>query len=122
MIEEKTLSVPQAGRRYYDLGKNASYEAAKRGEIPTIKIGARLRVPVIAMERILQAVAIPELATADGSPFIPDRLTENVAEGNRHAPARRLPTSDVSHRGQRDRCSKNSGKSAERDAASAKQS
>jgi hypothetical protein len=62
MIDEKTISVPQAGRRYYGLGKNASYDAAKRGEIPTIKIGARLRVPVIAMERILQSVAIPEPA------------------------------------------------------------
>jgi hypothetical protein len=62
-VDVKTLSAPQAGRRYYGLGKNASYEAAKRGEIPTIRIGARLRVPVIAMERILQGVAIPESAT-----------------------------------------------------------
>jgi hypothetical protein len=50
---EKTMSVPAAGKLYYDLGRNASYEAAKRGEIPVIKVGARLRVPVIAMERKL---------------------------------------------------------------------
>ena len=37
----KTLSVPEAGRIYFDLGMNASYEAAKRGDIPTIKIGGR---------------------------------------------------------------------------------
>jgi hypothetical protein len=53
--EAKTLSVPQAGRDFFDLGKNASYEAAKRGEIPVIKIGGRLRVPVIALERMLEA-------------------------------------------------------------------
>jgi hypothetical protein len=49
----KTLSVPEAGRRFFSLGKNASYAAAARGEIPVIRIGGRLRVPVIALERIL---------------------------------------------------------------------
>jgi hypothetical protein len=50
----KTLSVPEAGRRYFNLGKNASYDAAKRREIPVIKIGGRLRVPVVALERMLE--------------------------------------------------------------------
>jgi hypothetical protein len=49
----KTLSVPEAGRLYFDLGRGASYEAAKRGDIPTIRIGKVLRVPVQAMERLL---------------------------------------------------------------------
>jgi hypothetical protein len=52
--ECKTLSVPEAGRRYFNLGRNASYEAAHRGDIPTIKIGRLLRVPVIALERKLE--------------------------------------------------------------------
>ena len=51
--DTKTMSVPSAGKLYFGLGRNGSYEAAKRGEIPVIKIGARLRVPVIAMERML---------------------------------------------------------------------
>jgi hypothetical protein len=51
--EPKTLTVPDAGRRYFDLGRNASYEAARRGDIPTIRIGRLLRVPVVAMERKL---------------------------------------------------------------------
>jgi hypothetical protein len=50
-----TLSVPEAGRRYFDMSKNASYAAAARGEIPTVKVGKLLRVPVRAMERILEA-------------------------------------------------------------------
>ncbi len=49
----KTISVPQAGKRYFDLGKNASYEAARRGDLPVIRIGGRLRVPVVALERML---------------------------------------------------------------------
>jgi hypothetical protein len=52
--EPKTLTVPDAGRRYFDLGRNASYEAARRGDIPTIRIGRLLRVPVVAMERKLE--------------------------------------------------------------------
>jgi len=51
--EPKTLSVPQAGKRYFELGKNASYEAARRGDLPVIRIGGKLRVPIIALERML---------------------------------------------------------------------
>jgi hypothetical protein len=54
MDQPKTLSVPQAGREYFDLGRNASYEAARRGDIPTIRIGRLLRVPVVAIERKLE--------------------------------------------------------------------
>jgi hypothetical protein len=49
----KTISVPAAGKKYYGLGKNASYAAAARGEMPVIKIGSRLRAPVVALERQL---------------------------------------------------------------------
>jgi excisionase family DNA binding protein len=51
---KKTMSVPEAGKLYYDLSRNASYEAARRGEIPTVRIGRLLRVPVAAMERHLE--------------------------------------------------------------------
>jgi hypothetical protein len=51
----KTMSVPEAGR-HLGLGKNGAYVAAARGEIPVIKIGSRLRVPVVAFERMLAEV------------------------------------------------------------------
>jgi len=51
----KTLSVPEAGK-WLGIGRNAAYEAARRGEIPTIKIGRLLRVPVVALERKLEEV------------------------------------------------------------------
>jgi hypothetical protein len=53
---KKTLSVPEAGQSYYGLGKNASYEAAKRGDIPFIQVGGKKRVPVQAMENRLREV------------------------------------------------------------------
>ncbi len=49
----KTISVPEAGEVYYGLSKNGSYEAARRGDIATIRVGRLLRVPVAAMERIV---------------------------------------------------------------------
>ena len=51
--ECKTLSVPDAGRLYFGLGRNGSYDAARRGDIPTIRVGRLLRVPVAAMEEKL---------------------------------------------------------------------
>lgn len=48
-----TISVPEAGRKYFGLSRNASYAAAERGEIPVVKIGKLLRVPVRALEAML---------------------------------------------------------------------
>jgi hypothetical protein len=52
-----TISVPEAGRRYFGLSRNGSYAAAARGEIPTIEIGRLKRVPVRALEAILNRVS-----------------------------------------------------------------
>ena len=49
-------TVPKAGRAYFNLGTSASYEAARRGQIPTIRIGRKLFVPLAALERMLEAV------------------------------------------------------------------
>ena len=50
-----TISVPEAGKRYYGLSRDGSYVAAKRGDIPTVKVGRLLRVPVAAMDRKLES-------------------------------------------------------------------
>ena len=49
----KTISVPEAGKVYYGLSKNGSYEAARRGDIPTIQVGRLKRVSVAVMDRIV---------------------------------------------------------------------
>jgi hypothetical protein len=59
----KTMTVPDAGRMYFDMSRNASYDAAKRGDIPTIKVGKLLRVPVRALERMLDQ---PKTTQAEG--------------------------------------------------------
>ncbi len=52
----KTISVPEAGKRYFGLSMQGSYDAARRGDIPTIRVGRLLRVPVRAMEKMLENV------------------------------------------------------------------
>lgn len=47
------ISVPEAGR-LLGLGRNGAYAAAARGDIPTIRIGNLLRVPRVALERLLR--------------------------------------------------------------------
>ena len=49
-----TLTVPEAGTRYFNLSRNAAYAAAARGELPVVRIGRLLRVPVRACERMLE--------------------------------------------------------------------
>jgi hypothetical protein len=46
------VKLPVAGRAL-GLGRQAAYAAAKRGEIPTIRIGGAIRVPTAPLRRML---------------------------------------------------------------------
>jgi hypothetical protein len=50
---EDVVSVPFAGMEILGLSRQGSYDAARRGEIPTIRLGRRLLVPVIPLRRLL---------------------------------------------------------------------
>jgi excisionase family DNA binding protein len=52
-VEPLTMSVPEAGAML-GLTRNASYEAAKRGNIPVIRIGKLLKVPKAAFHQMLE--------------------------------------------------------------------
>jgi hypothetical protein len=55
--EPLTLSIPEAGRRYFGLSRNGSYLAAQRGDIPTVAIGRLRRVPTRLMEKKLDTAS-----------------------------------------------------------------
>jgi excisionase family DNA binding protein len=59
-----TMSVPEAGRRL-GLGKQAAYDAAHRGDIPVIRVGRRLLVPIPAFDQMLQVRSKQEVAAAE---------------------------------------------------------
>lgn len=52
MDERQTLTVAQAAR-VLGIGRNQAYEAVRRGEIPSVRIGRRIVVPRAALERLL---------------------------------------------------------------------
>jgi excisionase family DNA binding protein len=54
--ERLVYTVPEAGR-LLGLGRNAAYEVAKRGEIPTLRIGRLLLVPKVPFHRMLGTTA-----------------------------------------------------------------
>lgn len=50
-----SMSIPEAGRYFLGLGRDASYEAARRGVLVVIKAGPRSqRVPTAAMLRKME--------------------------------------------------------------------
>jgi hypothetical protein len=54
----ETLSVPAAGRRFYDLGRSASFAAARRGDLLTVAVGPKLlRVPIELQRELMRARA-----------------------------------------------------------------
>ncbi len=46
----------QEAAKILGIGRNAAYEAARRGEIPTIRIGGRILVPKAALDKMLEMV------------------------------------------------------------------
>ena len=52
MLDAPTITVPLAGQ-LLGLSRNKAYEAAAKGEIPTIKFGKRIVVPTMPLRRML---------------------------------------------------------------------
>jgi excisionase family DNA binding protein len=51
-LNDLTLTIAETAK-VLGIGLNQAYEAAHRGEIPTIKIGSRILVPKAALEKML---------------------------------------------------------------------
>jgi excisionase family DNA binding protein len=62
--ERLVYTVPEAGR-LLGLSRNGSYEAAKRGEIPTIRIGRLLLVPKVPFHRMIELAPGPALPSRE---------------------------------------------------------
>ena len=48
----KVLTVEEAGK-WLGIGRSAAYDAIQRNELPHIRIGRRIVVPIRALERLL---------------------------------------------------------------------
>lgn len=54
--KRRTYTVMEAGE-ILGLSRESAYKAAKAGDLPTIKIGKRVLVPRVALERMLEGAA-----------------------------------------------------------------
>lgn len=56
ILSKPTASVPEVGRLFFDgLSRNASYAAAKRGDIATVRIGGRILALTAPLKRLVEA-------------------------------------------------------------------
>ncbi len=55
-MERQTLTVEETARAL-GIGRGSAYEAVRRGEIHSIRVGKRLVVPRAALERLLAATS-----------------------------------------------------------------
>jgi hypothetical protein len=53
ILSSPTISVPDAGR-VLGLARNGAYDAAKRGDIPTMRIGHKIRVPTALLKKMIE--------------------------------------------------------------------
>ena len=51
--ERAVLTVDETAR-LLGLGRSATYDAVRRGDLPSIRIGRRLLVPRVALDRVLR--------------------------------------------------------------------
>lgn len=59
--EEKLVYTVEEAGVLLGLGRSGTYEAVRRGDIPTIRIGRRLLIPRVALDRwLLEAGLTPK--------------------------------------------------------------
>lgn len=62
MDERQTYTIDEAAK-ILGIGRNSAFDAAKRGELPVIRLGRRLVVPRAALQRLLAEVTRPPRST-----------------------------------------------------------
>jgi excisionase family DNA binding protein len=64
-MQKATLTVDEAAL-ILGVSRNSAYQAARAGELPTIKIGKRLLVPRIAFEKMFEGAGHKASSEATG--------------------------------------------------------
>lgn len=53
-LSKPTISIEDAGRLFFSLKPEPARAAAKKGEIPSIKVGRKILVPTASIRRMLE--------------------------------------------------------------------
>ena len=78
MIGPLTYTVEEAAQ-LLGVSRGVGYEAARRGELPTIRLGRRLLVPKVGLERLL---GIPNDERSEATPSVRETSTIARQEGD----------------------------------------
>jgi excisionase family DNA binding protein len=68
-VERQTITIEEIAD-ILGIHRNTAYRAAKRGEIPTIRVGGRLLVPKVVLIRILAGETGNETLHSQGGQLI----------------------------------------------------
>jgi excisionase family DNA binding protein len=79
LLQRLVYTIPEAGR-LLGLGRNAAYAAAKRGDIPTIRMGRLLRVPKAPFHRLVGAEAFGSWTSGDAADCVLEDGEEEFKE------------------------------------------
>lgn len=53
-MENKAIMTVEEAARFLRISRPSAYQAVKKGDIPIIRIGRRILVPVAALEKMLE--------------------------------------------------------------------
>lgn len=67
-VERQTYSVDEAAK-LLGLGRNQAYEGVHRGEIPSVRVGKRILVPRVALDRLLEKAGERDAEAAPPRPL-----------------------------------------------------
>jgi excisionase family DNA binding protein len=67
LLQRKVLTVPQAGK-VLGIGRDSAYRAANAGELPVLKLGRRLVVPVPRLLEMLGYAVPTSPENSEGEP------------------------------------------------------
>jgi len=82
LSDRLVYTVPEAGR-LLGLGRNAAYEAARRGDIPTIRMGRLLLVPKISLHKLVGADALGSSKSGETDISVAEDTEEALEGGER---------------------------------------
>ena len=81
MSERLTYTIEETAK-VLGVGRGTAYEAARRGEIPTLKVGRRLLVPRHALERMLTAAGTDSPQTNGAGGTAPQEKEVSASNGH----------------------------------------
>jgi hypothetical protein len=75
-MKPEWMTIPEAGREFFNVGENVSYAMAKAGQIPTVNTGRRAKVNRRMMEEKLKEITA---AHESRDKKLADLVRENAA-------------------------------------------